>query len=505
MQSVSNHIGCKVRHFGSHGPNIEINLAETDGPRRTWTTSYSTMDTIAGTVDITSTQSIRFEDIDVAFIGTSQVFVDRLSNTPSVTGRTEATHRFLALRQPFKESDFPSPRVFEAGKTYKFPFTFTIPAQLLPKACPHDVVSDHVRDCHLMPPPSLGDPDLAGFGGSLLDDFAPEMSKITYGIKVRIAHQRGADNTISILGEKLKKIRVKPAFEEQPPLNIDGIDEYRSRQEKVVRKGLFKGKLGTLTAQTMQPKALRVPGARTCDNEPITTMAKLVLRFDPLEESYAPPNLGSLTPKLKVSTHYASAPRQSLPSRDSLAYDLTQGVYSESIALSNLCIASAHWEKHSYASNPITSSPFRRDSGISDCSTASISEPAFASGILHPSKAYKQGAFYSAQILIPITIPVTANLIPTFHTCIISRTYTLSLRFSPCTGSNIHLKVPFQVCAAGSDTGIRNARTRSVEETELREAGDLSTLRSGGRASEINESLPEYAAVASAAGRYIAR
>jgi hypothetical protein len=81
-----------------------------------------------------------------------------------------------------------------------------------------------------MLPPSLGDPDLAGFGGTLLDDLAPEMSKIMYVIKVRIAQQRGTEG-IGILGEKSKKVRIKPALIEQPPLNIDGNDEYRPRQE----------------------------------------------------------------------------------------------------------------------------------------------------------------------------------------------------------------------------------------------------------------------------------
>lgn len=70
MQSIGNQIGYKVRNFASHGqPTIEINLGETDGPRHTWTTSYSTMDTLAGTVDVTAPQDMRFEDVDIAFMG----------------------------------------------------------------------------------------------------------------------------------------------------------------------------------------------------------------------------------------------------------------------------------------------------------------------------------------------------------------------------------------------------------------------------------------------------
>src|SRR5690242_6876726 len=210
-----------------------------------------------------------------------------------MTGRSESTHRFLTLRQPIDQSCFPTPRIFEAGMTYKFPFTFNVPERLLPKACTHDVVAAHVRDQHLMLPPSFGDASMSGFGTTLLDDLAPEMSKIVYGVKVRIARRSLTDNTVHILAEQLKKLRVKPAYEEQAPLNIDSNDEFRPKQEKAIKKGLFKGKLGTMTARTMQPKPFSIPGARTSNNKPITTIAKLVLRFDPAEEGAQPPALSS--------------------------------------------------------------------------------------------------------------------------------------------------------------------------------------------------------------------
>jgi hypothetical protein len=531
MQAVRNEVGCKVRNMTHYGqPSIEISLKGTDGPRNTWVTSYSTMDTIEGNVKITATHDTRFEDIDIAFVGKeacrkhnlmslnctdiltgmTQVYVDTLSTTPSMTGRTEANHRFLVLRQPIAEEDFPSPRIFEAGRSYQFPFTFTVPTQLLPKSCSHKVSSDHVHDCHLMLPPSLGDPDLSGFGGTLLDDFAPDMSKINYMVKVRIAHLRGPDG-IAILGEKSKKVRIKPALIEQPPLNIEGSHEYRPLQEKNVRKGLFKGRLGTLITRTCQPKALVIPGARTAGMDSITTMAKLLLRFDPAEESATPPKLGSLATKLKVSTYYASSPRQAFPSRLTIGFDVSQGAYLESVPLSTLCIASAHWEKHTSAANPEPADPLeRRDSGISDCSALSSADAAFATGLLPASSNYKNGTFYTAQILVPVSLPPNKNFVPTFHSCLVSRTYTLALQFAATGGSALNLKVPVQICAEGSDAGIENARARSVEESAYRRHVDVhappsfeevtGTQRS---ASVVREEMPpDYAAFAPPARRY---
>lgn len=358
-----------------------------------------------------------------------------------------------------------------------------------------------------MLPPSFGDANLSGFGSTLLDDLAPEMSKIVYGLKVRIAQRGLTDNNIHVLLEQVKKIRVKPAFDEQAPLNVDSNNEYRPKQEKTVKKGLFKGKLGTLTAQTMQPKPFNIPGARTSNNKPITTVAKLVLRFDPAEEGAQPPTLNSLHTKLKVSTYYATTPRHNLPSRTHLAYDMSQGVYAENVALNSLCITKAKWEQHTAASNPAPECLTRRDSGISDCSTASESANAFVSGILAPSSHYKNGTFYTAQILVPVTLTEKKNFIPTFHSCLVSRTYTLGLQFAPQGGSSFNLKVPVQICADGSDTGIENARARSVEAVMYREAADMFIPRSvappnfDGTLSSVqarDELPPDYSAFAPA-------
>ncbi|KAL6705922.1 hypothetical protein ACN47E_006201 [Coniothyrium glycines] len=487
--SLGNQIGYKVRNMATHAqPSIDIHLDDSHGPRRV-IGSYSTMDTVEGTVTITAQRDTRFEDIDIAFIGTSRVFVERMTTAPTMSGRSEANHRFLVLRQPIAREHFPTSRIFKSGESYRFPFTFTIPSQLLPKACTHVVAADHVRDTHCQLPPSLGDPDLAGFGNTLLDDLAPQMSKITYGVKVKIAQLRASEG-ITVLAEKTKKVRVKPVFQEQAPLNIDNNDEYRPKQEKVVKKGLFKGRLGTLTAKTAQPPPLVIPGARSTNNEPISTLAKLVLRFDPVEDGSGPPQLQSMVTKIKVCTYYASAPRQSFPSRASLGFDLTQGVYSEKVPLSSLCIASAQWEEHDSAANPTAESLIRRDSGISDCSALSDAETAFAIGVLPASKDYRKGKFYTTQIFIPITLPMNKNFVPSFHCCLISRIYSLSLQFA----------------------GIENARVRSVEETALRETVDVfaprsvapSTIgiRDDGIVDARDELPPDYSAFAPPRTRY---
>jgi hypothetical protein len=531
MQQLGSSIGTKMRTLAHHGrPVIEIDLDNSHGIHGKWVTSYSTMDTIVGTVSVTANHDTPLEDIEVFFMGKqtvfissclsttssreltfsptgeSHAFVDRLTATPSISGRTEVTHRFLTLKQPIDLADLPRPRKLLANKKYTFPFTFTVPAQLLPRACSHSVSNDGVKASHMMLPPSMGDPEVSGFGNTLLDDLAPEMSRIIYTIRARVMHTREADGFLSVLADKTKKVRIKPAFEEQPPLSISDRDpEYRLRQEKTIRKGLFKGKSGTLTAQSAQPKALVIPGARTTYNSTITTVAKVLLRFDPTDDSSTPPTLGSVVSKIKISTYYASEPRRTFPVRSSIGYDSSQGVYQETLPLSSLCVASAQWKKHSASSNPLSDiSMLRRDSGISDCSTFS-SDEAFNAGVLKGSQNYRGSSFYTAQISVPITLPENKNFLPTFHSCLISRTYALSLQISAHTpgisDASLHLKIPVQICAEGSETGNENARARSAEAFVSREADDYFTPRS--TAPRISGSVssgdlpPEYAAFAS--------
>jgi hypothetical protein len=109
----------------------------------------------------------------------------------------------------------------------------------------------------------------------------------------------------------------------------------------------------------------------------------------------------------------------------------------------------------------------------------STAHAAFDAGILPASKDYKNGTFYTTQILVPVTLPMNKNFIPTFHSCLVSRTYTLGMHFSAHGGHSLNLKVPVQICAEGSDTGIENARARSVEETQFRAtAGNMWSPRS---------------------------
>jgi hypothetical protein len=421
-----------------------------------------------------------------------KTFVDKLATTATMTGRTTASHRFLRLAQPISAHALPTrPKVLLAGQTYSVPFTFVIPAQLLPRACNHKTANHAVRHAHLQLPPSFGDPDLSGYGGHLLDDLAPEMARVSYFIKARLiktkelSHDTEEEVTIS---ERVRKIRVKPAYEEAPPLDIEEnapsyttgrtrIDEraeYNLRAEKVVKKGLFKGKAGRLSAEATQPASIHLPfveaDRRDSIHSPVSTMARVRVRFDPAEDNIQPPRLDTLVSKLKVTTFFASAPRKEFPSRKAAIPDMSQGVICETLPLSSRCVASANWERHDPSESPVANANHaieRRDSAHSGSSNDGP--------IPAPEGVAKDRVFYTANVLVPITLPLGKHFVPTFHTCLISRVYALSLNLGVHTSSpaptSLSLRVPVQISSDGghawTQQQARRASALSTVEEEM--------------------------------------
>lgn len=387
--------------------------------------------------------------------------------TPTASNaRTEAQHTFLRLAQPIAESALPVPRVIEAGRTYRYPFTFVIPERLLPTMCQHRCESRQVHEAHLQLPPSLGDSTVAGDGNVLLDDMSPAMSRVVYSIKARLTRARG-DGKEVMVGEGLKRIRILPASEELPPLRVDQAEseEYVLRKHKDVKKGMFKGRLGCLSVEAAQPKSLRLPPARSMSSGLASTMATVAVRFDPAKEMTGPPRLGQLVTKLKVKTHFASEPVNDFPLANSALYAYGnghRGSFSETIQLSSRCMGSVQWECH----DEVEEAKVRRDSNISTSSTSPLAP------LPEPTPRYTTGTFYTAKILVPTTLPKGKLFVPTFHSCLISRVYILEFSLSASSpnnstslsGTTITLRVPLQISSSGMNDSITTEAEAEADE-----------------------------------------
>ncbi|KAL1589846.1 hypothetical protein WHR41_01752 [Cladosporium halotolerans] len=427
-------------------PDISIHL---DSRRKI----YSTMDRIQGTVVITPAVDTEFDDVEIEFIGTSKTHVDRNTTAAAISGRSEAYHTFLRLSQPHLDRLYPddrADRTLKAGKTYEFGFFFRVPKTLLDRVCKHKVNNDMVRDLHLQLPPSLGDQELNSKDGTL-DDMTPEMASIRYGVFARITKLGGGGDPEkrTHVASKARRIRVVPAFDETPPLDVKGMiednvkTEYVLRKERKLKKGLLMGPLGTLVMEAAQPKSAQLPPANAeLGHSRVETSATIMLRFEPAKGVKQPPRLDRLTSKLKTRTYYSTSARHDVPKKADGEFDASKGMHGCNMELASRAVGKFDWrlEEADAASQPSS----RRDS------TASIEEKRW---IPAPSSTYTPGsAFFTAKMVVPIELPNTKHsFVPTFHSCLISRTYTIALSLSLQTaglGGSVDLRIPMQVSAA---------------------------------------------------------
>ncbi|OQO01894.1 hypothetical protein B0A48_12367 [Cryoendolithus antarcticus] len=424
-----------------HSTKPEINI-HLDSRNRVFTT----LDRIEGTVRITAVVDTDFDNIDIEFVGTARTYVERLTTAAAISGRSEAFHNFLRLSQPGLDRLCPADRILRAGKTYTFPFVFAVPQQLLPHVCKHSVANPRVRDWHCQLPPTFGDRELSSRDGGL-DDMAPEMASVRYGIFAKISKlsHTGDDFARVPVANKARRLRVIPTAEEEPPLDVDWktaeVDrsDYIMRKEKKVKKGLLKGKLGTLVIEAEQPKSLHL--AAGVDGERVTSKATVMLRFEPAEGVTQTPRLDKLTSKLKVRTYFAAAARADIPRKADSEFDASKGLHGESHELSSRCISDVKWQLED-AATPAPTQTQRRGSAVS----ADIPWSPEASAIFTPG-----APVWVAKIIVPVELPSTKAFVPTFHSCLISRTYILALSLSVQTaglGGSMDLRLPIQVSAS---------------------------------------------------------
>ncbi|KAL9128482.1 MAG: hypothetical protein Q9217_002860 [Psora testacea] len=447
-------------------PRIEIRLS--DGQQDAFTPSYTSLDEIKGEISITSQANLHFDDIYITFEGSTKTYVEKIATTSPTNGKTEAFQNFLRLVQPLDPSEFPAPRVLEAHKTYRFAFNFVVPERLLPQSCTHPKDESFPEGAHLNLPPSLGDPMVSTLGKCLMDDMCPDMAKITYSVKCRLTSGRCASRMHMTIAEGSKKLRIAPALEEAPPLNAEGgeKDDYRLRKEKTIHRGMFRKKLGQVTAEAAQPKSLRLNSIHSDATCPVTTMATVNVRFDPEDEDAQPPKLDKLVAKLKVATFFASLPLREIPTKScDFHYSSVKGIFVETIPLSSRCLANAQWERHT------TASETGQDTRLS---------MSFASNIPMPSSAYRGRSFYTAYVVVPISLPKNNKVfVPSFHTCLISRIYALDLYLhiqtpkATAKDPQLHLKLPVQVSSEANPHPVENISQQEANAIAARAANEF--------------------------------
>ena len=475
------------------GGDIDIVLdSQEDVPG--FVNTYSTLDAIKGEVVVSFERDTHFDDMMISFEGQTATYVEKIATTAPTTGRTTGKHVFLKLLQPIDPSNLPQHNNATAGTRYRFPFTFVVPERLLPHICVHPVEQAEVKDAHLQLPPTFGDAILSPGGQTLLDDLAPDMTRISYHVRVKIIKKTQSGKFVEI-ADKAIRVRLVPAKPEAPPMDLSQSKEYELRKEKDVKKGLFKlGKIGRLTAETTQPPGLRLPPPRSRSVVPVSTVATINLRFDPIG-AHEPPALETIVSKLRAETFFGATPYRKFPTKENMnAWDTMKGSYVDSVELSSRSISTVTWTKHESDSSPEyeqteAADIARRPSVLSTASSRSIPEP---------SSVYSGAHFYTAEVRVPISPPKHKTFPPSFHSCIVSRSYYIeqSLSYRTGTGSfnpSVVLKVPLHISSEGTTAvGETEHDARALTEAEVQAAAEREVDSDFFGAAGLQPPSPEY-------------
>lgn len=328
----------------------------------------------------------------------------------------------------------------------ELPFTFTVPRQLLPVDCGCPTAAPNAQ--HLNLPPSLGfwDPS---------DDMSADMyvlsvenyadvssrSKIEYQVQVKILSK--VDGKSTVAAEAIEPVQILPLYSwwqslrpqlrsesptyerVEPPVGSPSESNPLNtvNAEGKIRKGFWGKKKGTVSVSIDVPDTYHInvghsPGT---SHNPLSMPIKM--RYSPISADL-PPSVSSLSARLHARTAYnvdwRKDPRNS-------------GVYTTNVTILK-------------TSTPSTSTPL----WLEDSTSSQLS--------------------FISNLLVPINLPPAVGsrtakgdkvLLPSFESCLISRSYEIEIRIGFHGGSEVTLRIPTLIVAkpgtAAAEAAFDNA------------------------------------------------
>ncbi|KAJ6015880.1 hypothetical protein N7540_010471 [Penicillium herquei] len=324
--------------------------------------------------------------------------------------------RFLRMDLPVYEC---IPEVeLQPGTQYTIPFHFVAPKQLPVQVCRHKYTNNQVNQEHLNLPASLGHTD------RFFDhahDMAPKEAKISYAITFTIRQAGGKNKPWKKPREYKHPIYILPKAPENAPILIPPDSWfYQLNTQKVLKKGIFQPSVGSLSASTFQPPAIELSGiSQPRNTAKLSTTLRVNLVFEPSNPESMPPTSIFTKVKLKAMTFFGVEPWEDFPDLTHPGdWDTRRAYWSDSVPILATEMA------------PNWSLCRKGGDGGTGNRTA-----------------------YTASMEILVTLPTSRVYPPTFHSCFISRVYSLSANFSCRShktaqrGSNIILAAPVQIVA----------------------------------------------------------
>ncbi|KAJ3459616.1 hypothetical protein MRS44_015689 [Fusarium solani] len=403
-------------------------LVKTDSPieisvnRHFESKVYTSGSSVTGSVTITPPTDLSFESLEVVFTGSTSTVVQMLQREAP-----RATHTFLELKMPIPEDSLPESGVLLAGLPYTIPFSFVIPYQLPSASCKNR--NPVIRDRHLQPPPTIGSWEH--------DDLSIHSITIDYAVKAKITlkdklGKKGKPETI----QARHPVKVMPFF---PRTTASSHSPRKPQLPAIAREVTVQPDPVVLSADKLQPSEASVA---------------VELEFWPASSKATPPEVYAKAASLQASTHYSTGHINFLPDQHKHPVGMPNPILTyfidDAIVLDKQ--EKLEWEQHpSSGENSRRGSEYSNDSQESAGASSSRSRRSSRSDDIIKTASIK----HKATLKVPFELsgPDKKVLLPTFFSCLVSRTYTIRIILTTGPhGSSLALTLPLQIAVEGCNS-----------------------------------------------------
>jgi hypothetical protein len=257
-----------------------------------------------------------------------------------------------------------------------------------------------------------------------------------------------SDNRTSVVSEAFEPIQILPVYSwwhrrrselssqasptyERVPLPTQEPDTPAARTieaEKVIKKGLFGKKKGKVSVNIEVPDSYYIHVGQGGVDAPNSAFMPVKMRYTPISADL-PPNVSSLGARLNAHTSY---------NVDGRGNPGNAGMYNSSVTILK-------------TSTPSTSTPL----WLEDSTRSQLT--------------------FTSNLLIPMTLPPAPGsttekgakvLLPSFESCLISRTYDLEVRIGFEGSGDVFLRIPTTILAKPATSEAECAMETAIREAD---------------------------------------
>lgn len=368
--------------------------------------------------------------IRIEFVGASYLLAV-LPPTRIATGDgvAKATHRFLTLDHPDRYEYLPRDRQILSGRTYDLPISFEVPVRLLSSACRHDVSNLRVRHAHCQLPPSLGEDKMPSSTSWTVE--ASSFASIRYGMVTEIGARPTGDSHVKTASSVFRLQFISGGHSSTPPytsIGHTGATQDTVISRRRIGKGLFRSHLGDLTMELDQPQRIHLPAFTYGELQNYLHKFIVRLRFTACQSTtQPPPDIGEMGITIKASTFYDIKGQSDLPHDSASNSNVRKHVSVRTLQIASRTLGNIAWTAAS-ESGPQT----------------------LGMGLVHKT----------AEVVVPVEIPKELADIPSFHSCLVSRVYSMSISLST---RNARLRKPMTLCTPLEVSAQPAVRTTSQD------------------------------------------